>query len=294
MGEVFLAEDTAAHRRVAIKFLRIELGSSDLRNALLSRDRDARTARTSFDCASPRSRYSSQRRAVLHDGICGGEPIDEYCRNRKVSLDERMRLFHAVAKRLFMRTARAVVHLDLKPSNILVRADGTPKLLDFGIAKQLGNSEPAKQTQTQPRFTPAFAAPEQMRANRSGTYTDVYALGVVLYELLAGNLPYDLTDCTPSEVRAIITAEREPERPSRGQAAQAANKRAWRDLDVLCLKALKKSPQRRYRRGRVITRHRPLFKKRAAQGRRIPWSTERVNSSGGIAVLFLHLPRHWF
>lgn len=117
-----------------------------------------------------------------------GKPIDQYVREQEWSLDKRIRLFRAVCEAVQYAPGRAVIHLDLKPSNILVKNDGTPKLLDFGISKHLENpEEPAEQTQL--RFTPAFAAPEQIRREPVGVYTDVYALGVILYELLAENRP---------------------------------------------------------------------------------------------------------
>ena len=141
-----------------------------------------------------------------------------------------------------------MVHRDLKPSNILVKADGSPILLDFGIAKQLENmTEPVAHTQTEARFTRAYAAPEQIRREQVGVYTDVYALGVVLYELLAGKPPYDLSNCTPGQAEIIIAGDTEPPRPSLSVNRMAASRAAWNDLDVLCIKALKKHVQRRYR-----------------------------------------------
>lgn len=128
-----------------------------------------------------------------------------------------------------------------------MKADATPKLLDFGIAKQLENiGESVRQTRTEARFTRAYAAPEQLRLEQIGVFTDVYALGVILYELLAAQPPFDLENCTPGQAELIITGETEPPKPSLSANRIAASRAAWRDLDVLCLKALKKDVPRRY------------------------------------------------
>jgi serine/threonine-protein kinase len=188
-----------------------------------------------------------------------GVPLTEYCRSHGSTVAERLRLIRAVCEAVQHAHRHLVVHRDLKPSNILVKSDGTVKLLDFGIAKQLESFDvPVDQTRTGLRLmTPAYAAPEQIRSGRIGIHTDVYSLGVVLYELLAGRLPFDLSDKTPSEVETII-AEREPERPSTAGLRMAeltpdaahvrsVSKAAWADLDVLCLTAMQKEPHRRYR-----------------------------------------------
>ena len=142
----------------------------------------------------------------------------------------------------------AIIHRDLKPSNILVRSDGTVGLLDFGISKQLDDlGQPVDQTRTELRLmTPAYAAPEQLRGERVGVFTDVYALGVILYELLAGGAPFDLSSRTPAEAERIIV-EKTAEKPSAAAGrCPSVSKTSWADLDVLCLTAIHKDAARRY------------------------------------------------
>src|SRR5207302_8589898 len=187
-----------------------------------------------------------------------GVPLTEYCKLHASPLDTRIHLFRAVCEAVQYAHSQAVIHRDLKPSNILAKQDGSIRLLDFGIAKQLESLDtPVNQTMTGLRLmTPAYAAPEQIRGDRVGIHTDVYSLGVILFELLTGQLPFDLSNLTPAEA-ATIVAEHEPGRPSstakRGTKDEAnlqlesVSKAAWADLDVLCLTAMHKDQQRRYR-----------------------------------------------
>src|SRR6185295_16524977 len=117
-----------------------------------------------------------------------------YCRTRVRSIPGRLELFRAVCEAVLYTHQHAVIHRDLKPSNVLVKSDGTVKLLDFGIAKQLESLDrPAEQTHFAMRaMTPAYAAPEQLSGERVGIQADIYSLGVILYELLTGRLPFDL------------------------------------------------------------------------------------------------------
>ena len=179
-----------------------------------------------------------------------GEALGDYCRRRRLALVERLRLVRSVCDAVLHAHEHFVIHRDIKPSNVLVRADGTVKLLDFGIAKQLSRTEvPADATRTGLRLmTPAYAAPEQIRGERVGIHTDVYSLGVMLYELLAGTLPFDLSDKTPGEAEAIIVSQEAARPSSRTVGGQVSATRAqWDDLDVMCLTAMHKDPTRRYR-----------------------------------------------
>jgi serine/threonine-protein kinase len=177
-----------------------------------------------------------------------GAPLTDYCNRQHASLPERLRLFRSACEAVEYAHRHAIIHRDLKPSNILVNDNGQVKLLDFGIAKQLdADDSTAARTRTGLRLmTPAYAAPEQIRGENLGVHTDVYALGVLLYELLAGRLPFAPKSQAPGELERMVL-ETEPEKPSAAAQHSKAAKSTWADLDVLCLTAMHKDPERRYR-----------------------------------------------
>src|SRR5450432_2173694 len=256
MGVVYLAERSDLGTQVAVKVLR---------DAWLSparRERFATEQRTLAQLNHP-SIARIYDADILDDGTpwfvmeyVDGSPLTSYCRKLDCSVKQRLQLFRSVCEAVQHAHSHAVIHRDLKPSNILVKNDGSVRLLDFGIAKQLESLDFAvDQTMTGLRMmTPAYASPEQVRGERVGISTDVYSLGVILYELLTGQLPFDLSGLTPAEAATVIT-EHESGKPSAALKRNAGaadfrflslGKTAWADLDGLCLNALHKDPSRRY------------------------------------------------
>jgi len=255
MGLVYLAERKDLGNLVAIKILRDAWLSPARRERFASEQRTL----AQLNHASIARLYDAD---ALADGTpwfameyVEGVPLTEHCNLQACPVDTRIHLFRAVCEAVQYAHSQAVIHRDLKPSNILVKQDGSIRLLDFGIAKQLESLDtPVNQTMTGLRLmTPAYAAPEQIRGDRVGIHTDVYSLGVILFELLTGQLPFDLSNLTPAEAASIV-AEHEPGRPSSilktGNPPPdfaTLNKSAWSELDVLCLTAMHKDPARRYR-----------------------------------------------
>jgi serine/threonine-protein kinase len=260
MGQVWLAlrADGLYHRRVALKLLRPGLGDAGLRQRftrerqILARLGHAHIARL-LDAG-----VSSDGQPFLALDYVQGEPITQYAQQLKLSVPARLKLFLQVCAAVSHAHANLVVHRDLKPSNILVTSAGEVCLLDFGIAKLLDEApgEATEITGTGTRaFTLYYAAPEQLRHGVITTMTDVYSLGVVLYELLVGRKPYDParpTDAAWEE--AILGAD--PVRPSQAayrHAREAGDPHPRRlshelagDLDNILLKALAKAPEDRY------------------------------------------------
>src|SRR5215208_2262177 len=181
-----------------------------------------------------------------------GVPLTGYCRARGTSIADRLRAFRSVCEAVQHAHRHMVVHRDLKPSNILVTADGRVKLLDFGISRQLDAIDRAADPTTTivRHLTPTYAAPEQIRGEATTVQTDVYALGVILYELLTGRTPFDLTGLSPAKAEQTLL-EGEPQRPSlvarqTADGTHGLSASAWSDLDVLCVTAMHKDPSHRY------------------------------------------------
>ncbi len=257
MGVVYLAEREDLGIRVAIKLMR---------DAWLSPARRERF--TSEQRMLAQLNHPSIARLYDADTLANGTPffvmefvegvpLTEYCNRHQCSIERRLQLFRAVCEAVQYAHSHAVIHRDLKPSNILVKEDGSIRLLDFGIAKQVESLDLATdETMTGLRLmTLAYAAPEQIRGSRVGIQSDVYSLGMILYELMAGGPPFDLSSLSTSQAEAVLL-EQEPAKPSTkarqssadGESSSPAlGKAAWADLDVLCLTAMHKDMARRYR-----------------------------------------------
>lgn len=192
-----------------------------------------------------------------------GLPITKYCDENNLNVAKRLSLMLSVCDAVSYAHRNLVVHRDLKPKNILVNAEGVPKLLDFGIAKLI-ESDDAMLTQTGYRaMTPGYAAPEQFRGDEVTTSTDVYALGVLLYELVAGRRPFVADNDSPLSIERqvlekgppplarlineLTPEEREEIASARGEAWPGLRRRLQGDFEKIALKALRTEPDRRYR-----------------------------------------------
>ena len=272
MGEVYLARDTKLERPVAVKLLKRSLDDQ----TLLRRFRHERRVLAALTHPNIARLYGGDttpegRRYLVMEYV-EGERLDRFCRTRGSGVPERLALFRQVCAAVAYAHQNLVVHRDLKPANIFVTPEGAPKLLDFGVAKLLDveGATHIDPTLTMPAaMTPEYASPEQVKGEPITTASDVYSLGVVLFELLTGQRPFaHLKGRRPDELARAI-CEEAPPRPSTvaGQAAASSLTAAEPtglavaavreapaklrrllagDLDNIVAKALRKEPARRY------------------------------------------------
>jgi non-specific serine/threonine protein kinase/serine/threonine-protein kinase len=277
MGEVYRAfrADDQFRMQVALKVIRAGQDS----NSVVTRFRNERQILANLEHPNIARLLDG---GTTEDGtpyiameLIEGEPITDYCDHLKLSIPERLRIFLQVCAAVQFAHEHLIIHRDIKPGNILVTAEGSPKLLDFGIAKILeANPAAALTDATQTAFrvlTPRYSSPEQICGEPMTTASDVYSLGVVLYELLTGHSPYRLTTGSAQEMaQAVCTID--PQKPSvaigraesakgpasrslgldelsaaRSSSPERLRKRLNGDLDNILLMALKKDPARRYR-----------------------------------------------
>ena len=268
MGSVYLAtrDDDQFRRRVALKIIKPEL--ADLET--LRRFQNERQALAVLDHPNIikllDGGQSEDGSPYLVMDYVEGSPLDEYCDSHGLDIRERLELFRTVCAAVHYAHQNLVVHRDLKPGNILITAQGVPKLLDFGIAKLLRPEYSAQaigltRTRTQP-MTPKYASPEQVLGQPITTASDIYALGVLLYELLTGQHPFERQVHTELDLENAIV-DLDPERPSvaatrlpasggtmarhfRGARPKQLARLLSGDLDTIVLMAMRKEPQRRY------------------------------------------------
>jgi serine/threonine protein kinase len=260
MGKVYLAErdDAQYRKRVAIKVIKRGMDSDDI----LRRFKNERQILADLEheniarLLDGGSTDGGQPYLVLE--YVDGVPIDRWCDERRATIRERIVLFLAVCSAVEYAHERRAVHRDIKPSNILVTKSGVPKLLDFGIAKLVGAEDgdlTAQFTSTsERRLTPAYASPEQIRGEPITPASDVFSLGVVLYELMTGEKPFDARDRTaesapferPEKPSTIAATARPATCDARRADASALRRTLAGDLDTIVLKAMHADAARRY------------------------------------------------
>ena len=237
MGAIYLAErdDDAFHKKVAVKIIKRGMDT----DAILRRFRNERQILANLEHPNIARLLDG---GTTEDGLpflvtefVEGLPIDKFCRTNNLSEREKIALFRTVCSAVAFAHRNLVVHRDLKPSNILVTAEGEPKLLDFGIAKLVGEAESEIATHTHLRVTtPAYASPEQTAGKAITTATDVYSLGVILHELLTGKRPLSCVSSQPSVENGG------------GQMTRDKGLRLKGELRNIVAQALRTEPERRY------------------------------------------------
>ena len=218
MGVVYLAErnDGKFKQKVALKLLKREMNTSDLRRRFQQERHILASLEHSNIARLLHAGTTDDKVPFLAMEYIEGLPIDDYCNKHHLDLGQRLDLFRKVCEAVNFAHRNLVVHRDLKPSNILVNQDGVPKLLDFGISKIISGDFEQNESATVTRMgamTPGYASPEQLRKESVSTATDIYSLGVILYELLSGHRPFEEKEHDLKEIfKAVL--ETDPTPPS--------------------------------------------------------------------------------
>ncbi|MCX7556469.1 protein kinase [Xanthomonadaceae bacterium JHOS43] len=243
MGEVWLGEraDGRFEQQVAVKLLRHH-GSGDAGRMLREQRMLARLQHPNIARLIDAGNQPDGSPYMVMEYI-EGVPLIQHCRERRLPIEARLALFVQVCDAVAFAHRHLIVHRDLKPDNILVRADGQPVLLDFGIARLIDDDG----TETRElRLTPRYAAPEQLAGEEESTLTDVYALGLLLHELLTDRSPWGEAASLSGAVALLQRAQAGPPPPPSEHASRLAAKRLRGDLDAIVLKALRPEPFARY------------------------------------------------
>ena len=253
MGTVYQGErdEGGFEQRVAIKVIRRGMDTEDVHRRFLSERRILARLEHPNIARLLDGGVTADGRPYFVMEYIEGVPLTEYLRRQSLGLRDRLCLFQSICQAVDYAHRNLVLHRDLKPSNILITRDGQPKLLDFGVAKLLG-SDDRPDTRTRPEglyLTPAFASPEQARGEPLTTASDVYALGLLLFELLTGERPFAAGPTRSGDASRPLA--REAPRPSAvastlGRAAPVPAHQMRGDLDVIVATALRPEPARRY------------------------------------------------
>ncbi len=248
MGAVYLAHraDGQFEQKVAIKLIDLPLATDLFRERFRQERQILAELQHPYVARLLDGGVTPQGDLYLVMEYVDGVPIHRFCEEQRLSTTRRIVLFIRVCEAVQFAHQHFVVHRDLKPDNILVAADGTPRLLDFGTAKLLSPSRLGPDSKLTREgyqsFTPQYASPEQVLGNPITTASDTYSLGVLLYLLLTGTMPYELKELTTGEMLRVICLE-PPRKPPR---ELGSNRRLDVDLEAILLKALRKEPQGRY------------------------------------------------
>ena len=252
MGTVYLAsrDDDQFQKRAALKVVKRGMDTRELLNRFRRERQILAHLEHPYIARLIDAGNTPQGQPFLVMEYVQGKPIDVYCRELGIDIEGRCRIFLKVCEAVSYAHRNLVIHRDLKPGNILVTADGSPKLLDFGVAKLLDTEiDPAGSHTIMggQLLTPEYASPEQVRGGFVGTATDIYALGTILYELLTGVRAQSVTSHSPSELdKVICQTEVQPPSECVRPASPGLRKRLSGDLDNIVLMAMRKEPERRY------------------------------------------------